>query len=458
MSRVFRKAKKVHISAPNLIEGESGSLKANVSLVCKYDFEAENDAELNIKKGDLVKMLDKVGDGWILVKYLDKIERPGLIPSSYVDIAYNDVVNPITMSFLEEKPRESLSDQYTEMTQRKSFILTKAKTINNEAYPVSATIYNCLLFENRYWYRLDVTLSDGSKAYVCRYYQDFYDLHLAFLEKLNQFKDNDYNVSDWTLPKLPAPVPSARNKREDTTKLLALKRCNDLQLYINRLLLSGFQSSNIFTDWLSVGYKGLGGFAASKGFSPDSDDEINAKVCPNSIEDAKKEKVLTIPSVSEDEKQPDMPQRTRSKNCYNHYQQARRVNTTKPSRKALKINTSMINTSLENNSSLTSVSDTSISGQSIGTPETPCMESPFGKKSLNDYIKCKVISGNNDIIAIKLNKLEIHSSHDIKLFVSKKIHFNNLFIKVDDFVPIDSPNLDFAGYLKVNNKMLLKSI
>ena len=43
-------------------------------LVTKYDFVAEGENEISVNKGDLVKLIDRLGNGWVLVKYIDRVQ------------------------------------------------------------------------------------------------------------------------------------------------------------------------------------------------------------------------------------------------------------------------------------------------------------------------------------------------------------------------------------------------
>lgn len=86
------------ISKPKLIYNNETNL--NVILVSNYKFVSEGENELSVNKGDLLKFIEKKPNGWLLVKFLDKLNDPGLIPASYVDIVINDIKNPITLAWL----------------------------------------------------------------------------------------------------------------------------------------------------------------------------------------------------------------------------------------------------------------------------------------------------------------------------------------------------------------------
>lgn len=78
------------ISAPTSAEQFVRSFKFTVIVICKHGFTAENKYELTTHKGDILKVLERPGNGWLLVQFLDTVNKYGLIPAKYVDIAVND--------------------------------------------------------------------------------------------------------------------------------------------------------------------------------------------------------------------------------------------------------------------------------------------------------------------------------------------------------------------------------
>lgn len=342
----------LHISSPNVIHAVSSSLKSNIIIVAKYSFEAESPQELSVTKGDVLKLLDRPGSGWLLVKFIDKVHAPGLIPASYVDIAVNDPINPITLQWLQEvessNPHRAKSlrtanfndSSFVERQIKQAFSENRPVTINNRLYPVEARVANCLLFEDRYWYRVDITYSDNLICHVCRYYQDFYNLHIALLETLTQSKGTSDAL---LLPKLPEPIPSKRAELDELVSLL-MKRCNDLNVYINKLILNKhYQILDAFIDWLDINYGDLAGYAADKSELL-LNDETSERVLPGSANILAK---LEPEPEPEHEPQHDpkdnspLPLRSKSKNIYNHYQQVTYVKRT-PSLPVLHVNTSPV--------------------------------------------------------------------------------------------------------------------
>lgn len=78
------------------------SFKYSVIVICKHDFLAENKYGLNAHKGDILKVLERPGNGWILVQFIDTVNKYGLIPAKYVDIAVNDLLDPVTLQWLHQ--------------------------------------------------------------------------------------------------------------------------------------------------------------------------------------------------------------------------------------------------------------------------------------------------------------------------------------------------------------------
>ncbi|CCH44775.1 hypothetical protein BN7_4343 [Wickerhamomyces ciferrii] len=57
-----------------------------VILITKFDFKSEHSNELTVGVGEALKLIERKGNGWILVKPIGRISQPGLIPASYVRI------------------------------------------------------------------------------------------------------------------------------------------------------------------------------------------------------------------------------------------------------------------------------------------------------------------------------------------------------------------------------------
>lgn len=222
-----------------------------VVLRARYDFNLEDNQEISVKANDYLKLLDRPGNGWIKVSYLDKVNETGLIPASYVDIAVNDQVNPISYEWLNEY-KSIVNNEIDEVPPRRismyhynnfNEIEVKAPKIDGQefqtnVYPIDVKVSNVLQNDqSRIWYKVKFTMNDESVVYIGKYYQDFYNLHI----NLSMMIEN--------LPKLPQPIRTQShiksksidnfisNKLEDQKYLESLiLRCNDLNIYFNHLL------------------------------------------------------------------------------------------------------------------------------------------------------------------------------------------------------------------------------
>lgn len=322
VSSILAPVRSLTISKPSPKENVESSLRANIILVCKYAFKAENDNELTVSKGSILKLLDRPGNGWLLVKFVDRLEEPGLIPALYVDIAVNDQHNPVTLVWLQSSSKQYSQNDFIEeqkyLNMQFKSVSSPFLTINNRAFPTSVSISNFLLSEQRYWYRVDVVYSDHSKAYLCRYYQDFYNLHIKLLGLMAA--SLQIVSEELKLPKLPEPLPTNHDVEDSSQITSLLKRCNALNIYVNKLILNKYyQTSQVLLNWLDLNYDDLPSFALPTDAEVMTNDQINEKILPNSINVVKeyyrKEEVA--------ESQAKLPQRTKSKNIYNNYQQAR---------------------------------------------------------------------------------------------------------------------------------------
>lgn len=184
-----------------------------VILVCKYDFNAESENELSVKHNQYLKLVQKLGNGWILVCDLEDKSIQGLVPASYLDIAINDHLNPITLSWLRE---------ITNAAHQKTAIESIEDVVIDQVFQN--------LKDKNFWYKLQFKV-DHQFIYVGKTYHDLYELHCKLVPKfLSQ------------LPKLPPPVlrtsyyhsQSSKFDRKLIEKLYTLAQ--ELQEYMKKLL------------------------------------------------------------------------------------------------------------------------------------------------------------------------------------------------------------------------------
>lgn len=184
-----------------------------VVLKAKYNFVARAAPEISVRANDYFKLVDRPGNGWVMVQCIDR-NSTGIIPALYVEIAVNDLKQPV------------LEEWLLKVAAPQSAIISDMKQLR---------VSNVLLDrDNKCWYRLDIKLKNGNNRYVAKYYQDFYQLHVCLLEEFYKLVK---------LPSLPRTIrtppsgPAAWTSPQDTTYMKELvAHCEELDKYLNRLL------------------------------------------------------------------------------------------------------------------------------------------------------------------------------------------------------------------------------
>lgn len=174
-----------------------------IILQVKYEFIPKASNELKVLPNEYLKLVEKLGNGWLLVKHIDRIQdSTGLVPASYVTIVVNDSINPISNGLLYDS--------------------------SDESYPVSAKINKFFQkADKRIWYRIVFSMLNGDEIKTDKHYQDFYNFHIL-LSSLNSSQ----------LPKLPHPITSMNSDK------LLNKRCSQLHTYFNKLIsIESYQKS-----------------------------------------------------------------------------------------------------------------------------------------------------------------------------------------------------------------------
>lgn len=185
-----------------------------VVLKAKYDFVARHTPEISVCAKDYVKLVDRPGNGWLLVQCIDR-NSTGIIPALYVDIAVNDPKQPVLKEWL------------LQVATPKNALLNDMKSLK-----VSSVLLDR---DNRFWYRMDIKMNTGMSKYVVKYYEDFYQMHVCLLEEF---------YKSVKLPSLPRTVrtspntPSASWTTPADTALMKelVAHCSELDKYMNLLL------------------------------------------------------------------------------------------------------------------------------------------------------------------------------------------------------------------------------
>lgn len=179
-----------------------------VILQMKYDFLAELPIELTCRAGEYLKFMERPANGWIYVKLIDRTGS-GLVPASYVDIAVNDMQNPISQSWLQET--EGIMD---------------------------ISVSRVFATNKRFAYQVDVVETTGEK-HVAKYYLDFYHLHQALTDEYS-----------FPIPQLPGLLPHV-SFRHDEKQLATQETCQRLHYYMKQLLrIPCIRASLLLRDFL----------------------------------------------------------------------------------------------------------------------------------------------------------------------------------------------------------------
>lgn len=303
--------RQMEISKPTKLGHKSSTLLGRIILVAKFDFVAESDDELSVSKGDVLKLLDRLPNGWVHVESIDKIDASGLVPSLYVDIAVNDSDHPITIQWLHETkkdPAQNTQNTFNDVQVQLLLSNNSPLTINNRPYPLAASVVSYLACEDRFWYRVDVTYSTGEHGYLCRYYLDFFDLHAALRDFVAEAEAsqsaassniilsspelNKVEQAPLRLPRLPEPINNQKNDPHSQSELFS-KRCRELSTYLTVLIgEKRLQVCPKVIDWLEIDYNDQPGFLEDKALN-DSNEAIASRIVPNSTIVASK--MNTIP-------------------------------------------------------------------------------------------------------------------------------------------------------------------
>lgn len=481
---LIQNVKDLKISSPCALGLMSLKLKSNVIVVAKFDFQAESKEELTISKGDVLKLLDRFSNGWVLVKFIDKVHPPGVVPCLYVDIALNDPINPITLKWLHQETNANSGAFRSFVDAQVQSLLADngPLTINNMPYPLTASVSHYLTFEDRFWYRVDVTYSTGEQGYLCRYYQDFYDLHAALLEMCSGLSEKEV-LELGKLPKLPEPMPSKKRDSTEQQEIFS-ERCRQLSTYMSELVQNkNYQVSLTLVDWIDKDYSERPGFVVDDALN-DTHEVINQLILEGSVTLASKSKLEKVPSPEikkvEPFVKPQVPigmelKRSKSKNIYNHYQQAASWGQNAPLGRSASTHVPLRARSQKRN-----VSDSAIgrsktitavtAGQSMDIqtkpPKTPNLSNGGDTTSLSPHtplgplphIKCKIKTQSNDILVIKIDKKQFTTLDDFKNIIYQKVAFNNLFIKLPQsasFMEIESPEIGSLKFLHLSDRVLL---
>ncbi|GMM29852.1 phosphatidylinositol-3-phosphate-binding protein [Martiniozyma asiatica (nom. inval.)] len=225
-----------------------------------YDFKAERSDELSVQTGDHIIISAHHDYEWYIAKFVDKIGEVGLVPVSYVqlcDIAtkipYKESPQQVIIKeglltienwkAIKNKHKASaraVGDAAREISRNNSMnnqplLGAQRKSSNPDIFEISkifAIDANIESFatttNNKYWYLVMATMSDGTTRAFCRYYEDFFNYHQKLLTAWPN-EGGKIDKKDRILPYIPGPLV-------DINESLCHKRMNDLNEYLTKLL------------------------------------------------------------------------------------------------------------------------------------------------------------------------------------------------------------------------------
>lgn len=449
----------------------------SIILVTEYEFQAESIEELSFKKREYLRLIDRPGDGWLRVKKVSN-NGTGLIPASYVKIHVNDLLNPVTHDWLNEiVPLEanvealSLFDfekQAKRYQKEHGYDTTSIQSTSNSNSARSSVsqrashakvglksinIANVLTKNDKFWYRIDLKLTNNDEIYMMKDYHEFYTLNYQ-LSLLN-FEN---------LPNFPQPMKFSNTKDKKTLENILI-RCAELNVYINKVVkFEYYKNSAEIAQFFDKGEKVINPRV-------NSDDVINDRLLQDGIslidllhptqDYDRKNNGRTVPlQVTESESM------TSFTSLLDTYDQSSISPAKAKNRKYRSSSSADSGDMYGNNSDYTYTSSSkhdddsvfskspitpqNIQGEFINdilTPSTPItvnnptsptktlflantfIKTPSGNPNISkfithEFVKIKVLLNNveNDIIVIKVRTSNISSMIDVKRLVSYKIY------------------------------------
>lgn len=227
-----------------------------VVLRAKYSFIACGPLELDLKSSEHVRLVEKVGYGWLKVQKLGRSNCMGLVPSSYVEISINDSKTPVSLEWLHD-----------------TSLLSQSSASVLQGSPILALVVLALCDPSReFWYKILVTYSLGQSAYYAATYQMFYKWHV-------QLHKTFPNIQ---LPRFPSALVNQSNAARTRCKslylLLVEERRVQLNSYVKEVFcISDFADSDCVAEFLKTSPMV---FSCGK----KSDSDVNEQLVPGSVE------------------------------------------------------------------------------------------------------------------------------------------------------------------------------
>lgn len=235
--------------------GKSGAMVYGIVM---YDFKAERPDELDAKEGEAIIVIAQSNPEWFVAKPITRLGGPGLIPVSFIEIRDMTTGQPVPNA-LEAVQRAGVPkvEEWKKMAadykngsiplgrldsgsgQSMQQSLERLSLTNgsqgkietnghghgpnnrntggyaNSHYsqssshqllaPVRAAVPRYCFAADNFWFIIDVSMEDGSRWELSRFYKDFYDLQISLIQ---DFPLEAGNVQGYerSLPFMPGPV------------------------------------------------------------------------------------------------------------------------------------------------------------------------------------------------------------------------------------------------------------
>ncbi|AGO13568.1 AaceriAGL313Cp [[Ashbya] aceris (nom. inval.)] len=185
---------------------------------------------LNVRRGDIVLHLGQAENNLVYVKLMNMLGE-GLVPARCLEVN---------------------SELSTRVESAEAARAPSARRGTQVRFTAAGTscwccVTCCGIRESRVWYRIECMLRSGYQRTLCRYYQDFYWLHVGLIGRLQQL---GLGVDLSQLPKLPAP---AGNMMKNSNAEVRMESFNKYlrELFESTRIPAHVRDSLIVDQWLA---------------------------------------------------------------------------------------------------------------------------------------------------------------------------------------------------------------
>ncbi|KAI0461870.1 hypothetical protein LJB42_004473 [Komagataella kurtzmanii] len=186
-----------------------------------YDFRKERDDELDIDAGDYIIVCAHYDYEWFIAKYINKLGGPGLVPASYVQLIDMKTGQPILRDMksivdqeklptieewknnnaryresskiisseynqegLHQNQQANHGDEYPPKLSRTGTDLSSQHWLApTDPYVVSVNVESFYMTNDKFWFLVKATLSNGMVRLLCRFYEDFFNFQQNLLTR-----------------------------------------------------------------------------------------------------------------------------------------------------------------------------------------------------------------------------------------------------------------------------------